>query len=114
MRLIKGRHGLFYGCSRWKEGCSAKHGAHQDGDRAGQPLGLPGDAETREARQRAHQAFDQLWLDGLLMTRKAAYRWLRKVLRLKKSEAHIGMLTVEQCDALVHHAQVYLEQRRVR
>lgn len=108
MRLVHGTHGMFYGCAMYsRTGCKGAHGAHQTGVLAGQPLGVPGDAATRAARERAHRAFDQLWMNGRL-SRIEAYRWMRRALRLTKREAHIGSLTIAQCDELITHVQAYL------
>lgn len=66
----------FWGCSRWPE-CDGLVGANADGT----PYGTCGDKATREARQRAHQAFDPLWRNGW-MERDTAYLllalWLRR------------------------------------
>lgn len=75
------------------DGCGATHGAHPDGT----PLGVPGDAPTRAARRRAHDAFDRLWRLGYVETRSDAYDWLRKTLRLSEEEAHIGRFGVDRC-----------------
>lgn len=96
MALRLGRFGRFWGCARFPE-CKGVHGAHQ---KTGAPLGIPADAETRAARRRAHAWLDALWETGLL-TRPAAYRWMREAMRLSKEEAHIARFTVEQCDRLV-------------
>lgn len=82
----------FYGCSRFPK-CMATHGAHPDG----RPLGVPGNAETKAARGRAHAAFDAIWQDGRL-TRHAAYAWLAAKLG---GESHMGAMGVEQCERVV-------------
>jgi ssDNA-binding Zn-finger/Zn-ribbon topoisomerase 1 len=43
----------FYGCSKWPA-CNGTHGANPDGT----PLGIPGNDEVKEARHKAHVAFD--------------------------------------------------------
>ncbi len=64
------------------------------------------DDATLHAQKRAHHAFDQLWLNGA-MTRNGAYRWMRKVLRIKKRHSHIRLLSVEQCENLMKHVHAY-------
>lgn len=82
----------FWGCERWPL-CKATHGAHPDG----KPLGVPGTPETKEARKRAHAAFDRLWSDGH-MPRNAAYAWLSRAMGLPREKTHIGAFTSAQCE----------------
>ncbi|MDE2470792.1 MAG: topoisomerase DNA-binding C4 zinc finger domain-containing protein [Bradyrhizobium sp.] len=82
----------FYGCSRFPQ-CQATHGAHPDG----RPLGVPGNAETKAARHRAHAVFDAIWESGRLK-RKAAYLWLSAKLG---RDAHMGEMNIEQCEEVV-------------
>ncbi len=100
MKLRNSKHGLFYGCERFPA-CHATHGAYNDG----RPKGTPGDKETRKARIFAHRVFDRLWKakagEAPRMSRSQAYVWLRKNMKLKDGEAHIGMFTAEQCSQLV-------------
>lgn len=97
MRLKPSRFGLFYGCSRWAEtNCGGSHGAHANGT----PLGEPANEETKKARRAAHHVFDHLWRGGP-MSRKEAYRWLRKALGMTAEQAHIGKFSREQCKAVV-------------
>jgi ssDNA-binding Zn-finger/Zn-ribbon topoisomerase 1 len=86
----------FYGCSRWPA-CQGTHGAHQG---TGEPLGTPANAETKAARIRAHEAFDELWKSGL-MKRRAAYRWMAEVLGLSREAAHISRMDLATCERLV-------------
>lgn len=112
MRLTTGTYGLYFRCEKYHTtGCKGAHGAHQHGRLMGQPLGTPGDRVTRDARSAAHVAFDALWLDGGPMPRPDAYRWMRKVLRLKRSEAHISKLTRAQCEELIRHVDSYLHRK---
>lgn len=101
-------------CTRWPA-CDGSHGAHPDGT----PLGVPADARTKAARQRAHAAFDPIW-QGATSRKKAArvqaYGWLRRQLGWTRSRTaagvitwtrgiprescHVGMFTVAQCQAV--------------
>lgn len=102
MRLRMARRGPgegkpFYGCSRYPA-CKATHGAHPDGA----PMGIPGDAATKAARIRAHNAFDRLWKgEGAVMSRGGAYGWLEEALGLERGKGHIGSFDVAACDRVV-------------
>lgn len=85
----------FWGCSRFPK-CKATHGAHPDG----RPLGNPADQPTKEARMRAHAAFDRLWKDGG-MSRTQAYVVMQELMGMTPAEAHIGKLTLEECETLI-------------
>lgn len=93
MTLRKSRYGLFYGCTRWPE-CDCKHGAHPNGD----PLGIPANRATREARIRAHAVFDPL---AQRWGKKNAYRWLRDSLSLTKRETHIAKFDIPMCERTI-------------
>jgi hypothetical protein len=57
-------------------------------------------ASQRRYRQKAHDAFDVLWKDGL-MDRDSAYLWMGELLGLSYDQAHIGLLTREQLEQLI-------------
>jgi ssDNA-binding Zn-finger/Zn-ribbon topoisomerase 1 len=90
------RFGLFYGCTRWPE-CAGTHGAHQ---KTGEPLGTPANRETKDARIRAHRAFDRLWKGGG-MKRTEAYRWMQETLGLPARKAHISMFDEATCERII-------------
>lgn len=96
MTLRTSKYGLFYGCVTFPK-CHASHGAHKE---TGLPLGTPADKETKQWRIKAHDAFDTLWKDGK-MKRTAAYQWMRTAMKLRKSEAHIGMFDIDKCKQLI-------------
>lgn len=77
--------------------CNAYVGCHRGTCR---PLGTLANEETREARKRAHAAFDPLWR-GKFMGRNQAYRALAKKLGIEKKDCHIGMLDAETCRRVV-------------
>lgn len=85
----------FYGCTRYPE-CRGSHGAHADGA----PLGKPANQETKRARIQAHAMFDQIWKQKLVTHRGAAYNWMRQVMGLTNSQAHIGEFDIQQCAEL--------------
>lgn len=96
-----GRPRPFWGCQAFPA-CNGTHGAHPDGT----PLGVPGTAAVKAARNRAHAAFDRLWkpdADGtpVRMTRKAAYRLMDELMRVGPGEAHIGSMGEDECETLL-------------
>lgn len=95
MVLRDSRYGKFYGCSTFPK-CRAAHGAHPDG----RPLGIPANAETKQWRMRAHDAFDDLWKSGR-MRRGEAYAWLRRQMGLSEEDCHIGRFDIEQCKSVI-------------
>jgi hypothetical protein len=99
MILRNSRYGLFYGCSQFPK-CDTAHGAHPDG----KPLGIPANRATREARIRAHAAFDVMWRERTDVPKKKArsqaYSWLQKALGWPIAP-HIGAMNAAQCDEVV-------------
>lgn len=92
----------FYHCCNGHP--SAYVGCHQGTIK---PLGVLANAELRKAKSAAHAAFDPIWRDGL-KTRQNAYKWLAGQMKLPKSETHIGMFSVEQCNQVVKIAETYI------
>jgi hypothetical protein len=88
--------------------CHALVGCHEGTDI---PLGLMADLPTRDARYQAHQVFDRLWRGGGI-TRADAYIWLAKTLAIPPEQAHIGMLSQQQCETLIAAALNYRHQRK--
>lgn len=80
--------------------CDAYVGCH---DGTPEPFGRLANAELRQAKTKAHIAFDPIWRTGR-MTRSDAYRWLAEKLGISIDECHIGMFDVEQCEKVVHLA----------
>lgn len=82
-------------------GCDARCGCHPNSKR---PLGGMATKATRDARMRAHAAFDRLWKGGpgkRFETRSEAYRWLAAAMGLAEVVTHIGMFDAVQCDEVV-------------
>ena len=105
MLLRSSKFGLFYGCSAYPQ-CKATHGAHKNGE----PLGIPADKLTKQARIEAHDAFDQLW-KGRYMTRDEAYEWMQEAMEMSEDEAHIGRFDGDQCEDLVYKVETFLEEK---
>ena len=106
MVLRDSRYGLFYGCTTYPK-CKSTHGAHK---KTGEPLGIPGNAETKKARIRAHDSFDQLWKVAH-MERADAYVWMQEAMEMTGDEAHIGKFTIDLCDQLELLVEAYLEEK---
>ena len=98
MILRPSKYGLFYGCLGFPA-CKGSHGAHPDG----RPLGVPATKETKEARIRAHEAFDKLWKGGG-MTRKEAYAWLAKTIG---ATVHMGSADTALCEKVIKAVRHY-------
>ena len=74
----------------------------------GRPRTTPADDKTRQARQRAHAAFDPLW-QTKRMTRREAYAWMARYLRTDPYHAHIGMLDIQMCNYLIDGARSVMQ-----
>lgn len=73
--------------------CDARVGCHPHTIK---PLGRLANAELREAKMKAHAAFDPLWKLGT-KSRSQAYAWLAEQLNIAPQNCHIGMFDVAQC-----------------
>lgn len=104
MNLRPSRYGRFWGCSNYPE-CKGTHGAHPNGD----PLGIPADRETKNARIKAHAAFDKLHWDSA--SRREAYRWMQSAMGMTKKQAHIAKMNRNQCELLIATIEVRNELR---
>lgn len=90
-----GEHPYIYRC----DDCGAFVGSHKG---TNIPLGTLADHETREARKRAHSAFDHIWKNSRgAVTRSAAYRWLATKLGIQKHECHMAWFDKETCAKVV-------------
>ena len=82
--------------------CNAYVGCHKDSNR---PKGSLANKPTREARKRAHAAFDPLWKSGQ-MKRGEAYKWLSEKLG---KQIHIGESDVEMCNKVISEVTAYAD-----
>ena len=94
-------HLRFYRCKP----CGAHVGCHANSEK---PLGRLANAELRQAKMKAHAAFDPLWRSRE-MSRRGAYRWLSKVLGVEAQHCHIGMFDLIQCQRVVDAVADYRE-----
>lgn len=97
MKLIKSKfkNPYFWGCRNYPA-CSGRHSAHPNGE----PMGVPADAETRQMRIKAHEAFDQLWKKWGY-SRNESYEFLQLIMGMTKDEAHIANFNKDQCISLI-------------
>ena len=85
-------------CSRYPT-CDAYVGCHKDGD-GKRPLGRLADKALRQAKMRAHAAFDPLWKE-LGLRRRKAYAKLADALGIPVDDCHIDMFDEAMCAKVV-------------
>lgn len=72
----------------------------------GKVKGVPAPKATRDARIRAHAAFDPLWRgETAPMSRGEAYRWLARVLGFPARVCHIGHMDEASCARVLDAVQ---------
>ena len=94
-RYPNGEPRKFFGCSKYPQ-CTASHGADPDGN----PLGIPANAETKQARIEAHRFIDTLGYKNK-ENRGKIYKLVGIILGVSPRDAHISRLTVTQCRTLI-------------
>lgn len=77
--------------------CDAWVGCHGTGST---PKGRLANKALRDAKIRAHAAFDPIWKGGE-MARGDAYGWLADHMGVDKRDCHIGMFDEDQCQRVV-------------
>jgi len=92
-------YGRTYGEWPWayvcqKKACGAYVGMHPF---TNIPLGTLADAATRDARKKAKDLFQRLWLNGGMMNRTQAYEWLALKLNIPYAACHFGWFDVAAC-----------------
>lgn len=66
------------------------------------PLGTLANSDLRNKRKETHSLFDQLWKGkNRQMHRGQAYKWMAEIMNLSSTEAHIGMMNINQCKKLI-------------
>ena len=83
---------LFYACLP----CQAWVGCHKGTDK---PLGRLANKELRQAKVKAHAAFDPIWRSS--GNRRGGYAWLAEQLGIEAKDCHIGMFDVPMCERVV-------------
>ncbi len=90
----KKSYGMIYLCRP----CQAWVGIHKDSKAAA--LGRLANAELREWKKKAHDAFDPIYKSNQ-MSRAQAYEWLSQKLNIPRHYTHIGFFGVETCKRVV-------------
>jgi len=98
---------MLYVCERYPK-CDAYVRTHT-GTKI--PVGSMADGQLRALRKDAHDAFNQLYLSGM-MTRDDAYRWLASMLQAPASQAHIGNLGEYYCRKVIAESKLLMENRK--
>ncbi len=95
-------YGLIYLCIK----CRSYVGVHQDKNNnhgeADAPKGMLADRELRDLRKTAHKYFDPLWQDTNL-SRKGAYKVLKRVLDISDDRAHIAVLSKQELRIIIKY-----------
>ncbi len=73
------------------------------------PLGNLANDELRKLRIKAHRLVDEIVFKGI-MTRRDFYLWLEIRLNKPKKDAHISMLTNDECMLLIEHINQTLSE----
>ncbi len=71
----------------------------------------PADLETRQARMKAHTAFDEIWKSGRIKRTKL-YKLLAKHLGKKSKDTHIGHFDKETAIKVVKFAKNFWRKER--
>lgn len=90
--------------------CNAYCGCHKG---TLNPLGSPANVELREARMKAHRAFDELWKDKHMPSRTQAYKWLSEKTGVPPAKCHIAMFDTVSCENVVSAVDSYWENINV-
>ena len=75
--------------------CGAYVGCHPD---TYIPLGTLADKTTREARKKAKDAFNKIWLTDGFMSRKKSYKKLAELMGIPSKECHFGWFDYDMCE----------------
>lgn len=65
------------------------------------PMGYMATQKVRQARRRAHKAFDPIHRKYKIMSRTQAYKWLSSMMNIPREKCHISMLNEEQCEQVI-------------
>lgn len=100
-------NGKSYGMMWLCRQCGAYVGTHNNSP-SHKPLGRLANAELREYKKAAHDAFDVLWMRKMQKekiskskARRSAYEWLSSQLGISKKNCHIGMMDVATCKRVI-------------
>lgn len=79
------------------DACKASVGVHEGTEH---PLGTLADTNTKNARKKAHAAFDPIW-KSRQMKRTEAYQWLADQLDIERWRCHISWFDIGLCNKVV-------------
>lgn len=97
-----------YVCTQYPQ-CDAYVGVHEG---TLEPMGTLANAALRQKRIRAHRTFDRIWQSGI-MSRDAAYQWLRYSFGLTGAYAHIGVFSDYYCELLIARSKELLHNNKI-
>ncbi|MDO4762954.1 MAG: zinc-finger-containing protein [Flavobacteriaceae bacterium] len=76
-------------------------------------LGRVADFELRKLKNQGHNIFDPLWKDeDYFKSRKEAYEWLSKKMKLPLELTHFGMFNNEQCKMAVKYCNELRQNKK--
>ena len=109
-RIYGQSYGFIYLCNAYPK-CDARVGCHPGGIK---PLGTLADKQLRRWRSLVHRKFDPLWQSGVFPSRRAAYKWLSKAMRLPLEKNHVAMFDIRQCQRAIILIEAFVNRRNVK
>lgn len=116
--IIYGKsYGMIYLCDRYPL-CDAYVGTHSNSKKHA-PLGRLANAKLRGLKKEVHRWFDPLWRYRYRKTkdadsRKAAYKWLARKLKIKVKKCHVGLFDEDTCkEAIEICKSAYSNKRKI-
>ncbi len=100
--------GKLYVCSGYPK-CDSYVSAHYS---TNEPQGTLANKALRIKRIEAHEVFNKI-ISKNIMTKKEAYMWFGCRLDLNSNEAHIAMLSYNQCTELIEHCKKLLDSHKI-
>jgi len=68
------------------------------------------DGPTHEARRRAHESFDRLWVRGYPSSRTRAYKGLSEHLGVAFKDCHISLFDRDTCERVISYSDRLIQQ----
>lgn len=90
--------------------CKAYVGCHPGSTN---PLGVIANKDHRDAKVKAHKAFDTIWQSGRML-RTNAYSWLADQMGMRKKDCHIGQFSIENCNRVAELSTNYLNANALK
>jgi len=93
--LKRGRFGIFYGCTQFREtGCEVTQNCHQNDAK---PYGRPASAKTKAARKEVREWVERLLTEKHYPTLPSVYSWLREELGTQDKEFRLSYFDEATC-----------------